>query len=98
MIPKEFTVGGEKYKVFIFEKDRELGYNMGDHSVLTHEIRLAKSARFEGKDLYFSEDEMLKTYLHELGHCFGCYYADDHSEEFACAFSHFMFEYLKSRK
>ena len=97
-IPNEFIVGGEKYKVSFFEKSKEIDNNLGDFSNILHEIRLAKSVYFEGEDISLSEDDILKTYLHELGHCFGNYYADDHCEEFACAFSNFMFEYLKSKK
>ena len=37
-------------------------------------------------------------HLHELGHCFGYYFNGDTSEEFACAFSNFFFEYLITKK
>ena len=44
------------------------------------------------------DDEFIKTYLHELGHCFGYYFNGDSSEELACAFSNFFYEYLLTKK
>ena len=97
-IPEEFTVGGIKYNVSFVDHTKDIDYNLGIHSSLTHEIKIAKQTTYEDREIKVPDDEILLTYLHELGHCFGVYYKDDHSEEFACAFSHFMFEYLKTKK
>jgi predicted Zn-dependent protease len=99
MIPKEFVINNIKYKVNILESsEKDLDYNLGDYCNILHEIRLAKNVRIEEEDIELSEDNLLLTFLHELGHCFGYYYNDDNSEEFANAFSHFMFDYIKSKK
>ena len=99
MIPKEFVINGVKYNVRLLESsEKDVDYNLGDFCDILHEIRIAKTVRLEENIINLSDDDILLTYLHELGHCFGDYYKDDHSEEFACAFSHFMFDYLKSRK
>ncbi len=99
MIPKEFTINNITYKVHLLESsEKDLDYNLGDYCGILHEIRVAKNVRVNETDIKLSDDDILLTYLHELGHCFGDYYKDDHSEEFASAFSHFMFDYIKSRK
>ena len=99
MIPKEFTINNITYKVHLLESsEKDLDYNLGDYCGILHEIRVAKNVRVNETDIKLSDDDILLTYLHELGHCFGDYYKDDSSEEFANAFSHFMFDYIKSRK
>lgn len=100
IIPDKFTISGTEYNVSVVESaEKDLGdYNLGDFSSLVHEIRVAKTCLFEGDILNISEDDIIKIYLHELGHCFGSWYNGDHSEAFANAFSNFMFEYLKTKK
>lgn len=97
MIPKSFFVGGRKYLVkFVDSCEDDLDNSYGQFSMDKHEITLARTYKDKKEVKYLSEDDLLETFLHELGHCFGAYYKDDYSEEFACAFSHFMFEYFKS--
>ena len=99
MIPKEFKINGIKYNVKLLESsEKDVNYNLGEYCDILHEIRVAKTVRLEENILELSDDDILLTYLHELGHCFGDYYKCDHSEEFACAFSHFMYDYIKSKK
>ena len=90
MIPKEFVINGVKYNVRLLESsEKDVDYNLGDFCDILHEIRIAKTVRLEENIINLSDDDILLTYLHELGHCFGDYYKDDHSEEFAFSFSHF---------
>ena len=99
VIPKEFTIAGSTYSVEIVENsEKDLGGALGDSTGLLHEIRVAKTCRFEEDIVNIPEDEFIKTYLHELGHCFGYYYKGDNSEEFANAFANFMYEYLTTKK
>ena len=99
VIPDEFTISGSTYNVSLVESsEKDLGGALGDFTNLFHEIRLAKTCRVDEDVIDMPEDEFIKTYLHELGHCFGYWYKGDNSEEFANAFANFMFEYLTSKK
>lgn len=99
VIPDKFTISGTEYKVSMVESsEKDLNNNLGDFSSLVHEIRIAKSCLFENDILNISDDDIIRTYLHELGHCFGAWYNYDYSEIFANAFANFMFDYLKSKK
>lgn len=99
VIPNKFTVAGSTYNVNILENsEKDLGGVLGDFTNLLHEIRLAKTCGFENDTIEIPEDEFIKTYLHELGHCFGYYYNGDNSEEFANAFANFLYEYLITKE
>ena len=99
LIPKKFTIAGSEYNVTLVDSSEDdLDGNYGDFSVLTHELRIALKARLEEDDISIREDEVLKTYLHELGHCFNYYYNNECSEEFANAFQNFMYEYLHTKE
>lgn len=100
IIPDKFSISGTEYNVSVVENaEKDLGGAvLGDFSGLIHEIRVAKKCLFENEVIDISEEEIIKTYLHELGHCFGWWYKNDDSEAFANAFSNFMFEYLKTKK
>ena len=98
-IPKKFTIGGSTYDVVTVKNSEiDLGGALGDFTNLLHEIRVAKTCRLEEEIIDIPEDEFLKTYLHELGHCFDYYYRSGNSEEFACAFANFMYEYLTTKE
>lgn len=99
IIPNSFIVAGSTYNVNIVENsEKDLGSALGDFTNLLHEIRIAKTCRLEEDVIDIPEDEFIKTYLHELGHCFGYYYKGDNSEEFANAFANFFYEYLITKK
>lgn len=99
IIPSSFTVAGSTYNVNIVENsEKDLGGALGDFTNLLHEIRIAKTCQLEEDIINIPEDEFIKTYLHELGHCFGYYYKGDNSEEFANAFANFFYEYLITKE
>ena len=97
VIPKRFVISGSTYNVNIVDCENDIDA-LGDFCGLLHRIRLAKKAIIDGELTNIPEDEYLKTYLHELGHCFNYYYNNECSEEFANAFSNFMYEYLTSKE
>ena len=99
LIPKEFVINGSKYYVkLVNSSENDLDGNYGDFSNLTHELRIALNAKLDNKKIPIRDDEVLKTYLHELGHCFNYYYNSEVSEEFANAFSNFMYDYLHTKE
>jgi hypothetical protein len=98
-IPNSFRVGGSTFYVNIVENsEKDLNGALGDCTNLLHQIRIAKCCRITEDLVEIPEDEFIKTYLHELGHCFGYYYKQDVSEEFANAFANFFYEYLTTKK
>lgn len=98
IIPKKFTVGGSTYNIEIVDSDKNIDGALGDFTDLKHRIRVAKTYSYEGYTLDIPNDEFIKTYLHELGHCFSYYFNGDQSEEFACAFANFFYEYLITKE
>ena len=98
-IPNSFRVGGSTFYVNIVENsEKDLNGALGDSTNLLHQIRVAKTCTTEDGIITIPDDEFIKTYLHELGHCFGYYFNGDTSEEFANAFSNFFFEYLITKR
>jgi hypothetical protein len=99
VIPNKFTIAGSTYNINIVENsEKDLGGALGDFTNIFHEIRIAKTCRFGEDVIDIPKDEFIKTYLHELGHCFGYYYKGDDSEEFANAFANFFYEYLHTKE
>ena len=99
LIPEKFCIAGSKYTVnLVNSSEEDLEGNYGDFTNLKHEIRVALNAKLEDESIKITEDEVLKTYLHELGHCFNYYYNNECCEEFANAFSNFMYEYLHTKE
>ena len=97
------TIGASEEKTvsikIVNNSDNDLDGALGDFVNLAHRIRLAKTyINDKGTMSNIPDDEFIKTYLHELGHCFGYYFNGDSSEELACAFSNFFYEYLLTKK
>ena len=99
IIPRKFTISGSEYYVKLVESSEDdLDGDYGDFSCLNHELRIALNAKLDDKQIKIRDDEVLKCYLHELGHCFNYYYNNECSEEFANAFSNFIYEYLHTKE
>ena len=98
-IPNYFTIGGSVYSVQkVHSSEKDLDGALGDFCNLVHRIRLAENAEVDGEEIEVPRDELVKTYLHELGHCFNYYYNCECSEEFANAFANFMYEYITTKE
>ena len=99
VIPQKFTINGSTYNVEVLESsEKDLDGNLGDFTNLLHEIRIAKKACLDNNsEIEIPKDEITKTYLHELGHCFNYYYNNENSEEFANAFANFMYDYFRTQ-
>ena len=98
LIPKKFTVGGSEYTVKIANSMDDIDGNYGDFTTLRHKIRVALNGELDNEPIKIREDEVLKTYLHELAHCFNYYYNNEVVEEFANAFANFFYEYLHTKE
>lgn len=99
IIPDKFTIAGSTYTINMVENsEKDLNEALGDFTSILHRIRIAKTCKVDENIINIPQDEIIKTYLHELGHCFGYYYNGDNSEEFANAFANFMYEYLTTKK
>ena len=100
LIPKKFTVGGSEYEVELADSMDDIDGNYGDFTILKHKIRVALNGELEDNNekIKIREDEVLKTYLHELAHCFNYYYNTEVTEEFANAFANFFYEYLHTKE
>ena len=99
MIPKKFKVFGTEYTIDLVESSEiDLNGDLGEYCDILHEIKLAKTVKVDDKIYKISDNDILKTYLHELGHCFEYNWRGDTTEEFAQMFSNFMYEYLTTKK
>lgn len=91
MIPKEFTIGGgRKIKVCIEEK----GDNFGNWDDRECKINLFKN--IDSGEV--CEEDIERTFYHELIHCFQFFYNCEIDEAQAQTFSNFIYEYIHSRK
>jgi hypothetical protein len=99
IIPNKFTIAGSTYNINIVpNSEKDLNGNLGDLTNIFHQIRVCKTCELDKEIKDIPEDEFIKTYLHELGHCFNYYYNNECSEEFANAFANFFYEYLISKE
>lgn len=101
LIPKEFTICGSTYRINMVDSARELNGDIGNISYFEHKINLARNSYIYDDDIHIPDDELAKTYLHELGHCFLEYYNNSNVEDkeaFAQAFSNFMYEYFHTKE
>jgi len=97
MIPKSFCIGGGK-KFIVKFVDNINRSNYGDFSDAKSEIRIAKSISTDGEEISINEEDQLRTFLHELFHCFNWMYNCECDEALAQTFSNFMYEYLQTKE
>lgn len=97
MIPKSFCIGGGKlFNVKIVDNIDHKSY--GDFSDVESLIRIAKTITVDGKEVKISDEDKLRTYFHELIHCFNWMYNCECDEALAQTFSNFLYEYLNTKK
>ena len=103
MIPKTFKVaGGKTIHIDVVDtiesNSRKNSYLFGDFNDASNKIRVAKNVPVDGKDYFQTDEDMERTFLHELGHVFQFYSGVDMDEMEAQVFSNFMYEYLHTNK
>lgn len=97
---KEFKIaGGKKVKVFTPEylKHND-SYKFGEFNDGSNTISVAKKVKIDNKDYPQSEEDMERTFWHEMFHCFQFYAGMECDEMVAQVFSNFMYEYMHTRK
>lgn len=97
MIPSNFRIGGGKLiKVEIEDviPDGEEDTKFGEFNSGSNVISIAKRVVIDGESYDQTEEDMERTFLHELGHTFQFYSGMEMDEMVAQSFSNFMYEYL----
>lgn len=98
MIPNNFKIaGGKEIQVNIVENIND-GKDFGVFNDATNIIKIASKVRVEDDWYNQTEEDMERTYLHELFHVFQFYSGKDFDEMEAQMFSNFMYEYNKTKK
>jgi hypothetical protein len=98
MIPTNFKIaGGKEIQVNIVENIND-GKDFGVFNDATNIIKIANKVRVEDDWYNQTEEDMERTYLHELFHVFQFYSGKDFDEMEAQMFSNFMYEYNKTKK
>ncbi len=98
MIPKSFKIaGGKVITVNIIHSFDEPG-KFGDFIVATNTIELAKFVKDEDIEWALTEEDIERTFYHELFHVFQWYYDTDLSEVQAQVYSNFLYEYAKTKQ
>lgn len=98
MIPNEFTVAGGKKIIVNIVDSIGNGKDFGEFNDATNIILIAKNVRVDDSWYQVSEEDMYRTYLHELFHVFQFYAGMELDEIIAQMFSNFEYEYEKSKK
>jgi hypothetical protein len=98
MIPTNFKIaGGKEIQVNIVENIND-GKDFGVFNDATNIIKIANKVRVEDDWYNQTEEDMERTYLHELFHVFQFYSGKDFDEMEAQMFSNFMYEYNKTKE
>lgn len=103
LIPEYFeTAGGKIIKVRLedtIESSSTKGhYLFGDFNDASSIIRIAKNVPVDGEDFFQTEEDIERTFWHELFHVFQFYGGFEMDESLAQVFSNFMYEFQHSKK
>ncbi len=100
MIPKEFTIaGGKKIVVNVEDLIKNSGdYVFGDFNTASNVIRIAEKVKIDDEDIKQTDEDLERTFYHELIHSFQFYAGMELDEMVAQTFSNFLYEYVKSKK
>lgn len=96
-LPTEFSIAGGKIIKVLKEDILESG-SYGDFCDIKSQIRIAENIKLEGVPQEISDEDIERTYYHELIHCFNYFYNCECDEALAQTFSNFMYEYMHSKK
>lgn len=95
-IPDSFTIaGGKKIIINVIEKSSEFGL----FDPILNTISIAKNVKNDDDGEYYSqtEEDMFRTYLHELVHSFQFYFNCGSDEAQAQVYSNFLYEWYISQ-
>lgn len=97
IIPNEYKIaGGKTIKVI---KEDVLGEGkFGDFSPAKNEIRIAKKVEEDGSLHKQTNEDLERTFYHEMFHSFQWFYNTEFSEEMAQTFSNFLYEFMHTKK
>lgn len=98
LIPKSYKIAGNKTVDIAIVESINDGGSYGDFSDAKSKIRLAKNIKVEDELIEISDEDILRTYLHELCHSMQFYYNCEYDEAQAQTFSNFMYEYLHTKQ
>ena len=103
LIPEYFEVAGGKVievkLVDTIESHSEKGhYLFGDFNDASSIIRVARNVPVDGEDFPQTEEDMERTFLHELMHVFQFYGGFEMDETLAQVFSNFFYEFKHSQE
>ena len=96
MIPSKFCIGGGK-EIKIYLVDRLLDDNgnsrFGEFNEASNIIKIAKNVKADSIWYSLTNEDIERTFWHELIHCFQFYAGMDTDEMVAQTFSNFIWEY-----
>ena len=97
MIPKKFNIaGGKTIEVKLIDCFDE-PVKFGDFDTVTNIITVAKRVKDEkGNKTLLKDEDIDRTFYHELIHVFQWFYDTDFSEAQAQVYSNFIYEYIHS--
>lgn len=96
-IPKKFSIAGGKI-INVNTSDTLEDNLYGDYCDVKSEIRLAKRLDVGNEIVDISDEDMERTFYHELFHCMQYLYNCEYSESMAQTFSNFMYEFMHTKQ
>lgn len=103
LIPEYFeTAGGKTVEIKLVDKIESSStkgyYLFGDFNEASNIIRVAKNVPVDGEDFKQTDEDIKRTFWHELFHVFQFYGGFEMDETIAQVFSNFMYEYQHSKR
>lgn len=96
-IPNEFKIAGGK-TIKVIQKDILEDGRFGVFSPARNEIELGRKVEEENEVYDQTDEDMERTFYHELIHSFQWYYNTEFSEEMAQTFSNFLYEFMHTKQ
>lgn len=103
LIPESFNIaGGKTIEVKLLDTIESCSqkghYLFGDFNDASSIIRIAKNVPVDGEDFIQTDEDMKRTFWHELFHVFQFYGGFEMDESLAQVFSNFMYEFQNTQK
>ena len=98
MIPKSFCIaGGKKIDVELVDEIDDYS-TYGNFSIVNSKIKLARYVKCDNEIVEVSEEDLERTFYHELVHSMNYFYNCETDEVIAQVFSNFIYEYSKTKQ